>query len=89
MSTLSPATKRVPRIALLACSVFDGEIALHACGAEHIAEIRFFEIGLHDRPGQLRSILQQNLDSLDARTDIEAVVLVYGLCGCGTAGLRP
>ena len=79
----------VPRIALLSCSVFEREIALHTRGAEHIAETRFFEMGLHDRPDQLRNILQENLDAVDARPDIEAVVLAYGLCGRGTAGLRP
>ena len=78
-----------PKIALLSCSVFEREIALHTRGAEHIAETRFFEMGLHDRPDQLRVILQENLAAADARTDIEAVVLAYGLCGRGTAGLRP
>lgn len=78
-----------PRFALLACSVFEREIELHGRGASHIAETRFFEMGLHDRPAQLRATLQQNLDAVDARTDIEAVVLAYGLCGRGTAGLRP
>lgn len=78
-----------PRIALLACSVFEQEIALHAQGGSHIAETRFFEMGLHDRPEQLRSALQASLDAVDARSDIEAVVLAYGLCGRGTAGLRP
>jgi hypothetical protein len=92
MSILSHASKnpiRVPRIALLVCSVFEREIAMHARGAGHIAEVRFFEMGLHDRPDQLRATLQENLDAVEARTDIEAVVLVYGLCGRGTAGLRP
>lgn len=46
-------------------------------------------MGLHDRPDQLRATLQQNLDAVDARDDIDAVVLAYGLCGRGTAGLRP
>ena len=78
-----------PRFALLACNVFEQEIALHARGATHLAETRFFEIGLHDRPDLLRAILQQNLDEVDARTDIEAVVLAYGLCGRGAAGLHP
>ncbi|MGD0745738.1 MAG: DUF1638 domain-containing protein [Verrucomicrobiota bacterium] len=82
----APAT---PRIALLACSVFEREIALHARGANHVAEVRFFEMGLHDRPDELRATLQLNLEAVDARTDIEAVVLAYGLCGRGTAGLRP
>jgi hypothetical protein len=78
-----------PRIALLACSVFEREIALHGRGAGHIAETRFFEMGLHDQPDHLRSILQENLEAVDARTDIQAVALAYGLCGRGTAGLRP
>ncbi|SPE55504.1 conserved hypothetical protein [Verrucomicrobia bacterium] len=73
---------------MLACSVFEQEIALHIRGAEHLAECRFFEIGLHDRPDRLRAILQENLDAVDSRTDIEAIALAYGLCGRGTAGLR-
>ena len=78
-----------PRFALLACSVFEREIALHAANATHIVETRWFEMGLHDRPDQLRATLQQQLDEVAARDDIEAIVLAYGLCGRGTAGLRP
>ena len=78
-----------PRIALLACSVFEREIALYAAGADHIVETRFFEMGLHDQPDKLRAALQAALDELDARNDIIAVVLAYGLCGLGTAGLKP
>lgn len=78
-----------PRMALLACRVFEQEIALYASGARHILETRFFEVGLHDRPEELRFVLQQELDALSTRQDIEAVALVYGLCGRGTAGLRP
>jgi hypothetical protein len=85
---MEPASK-APRIALLACGVFEREIALHGRGAGHIAETRFFEMGLHDRPDHLRSMLQTNLNQVDARTDIEAVALAYGLCGRGVAGLRP
>ena len=92
MSNLSDSgggATAAPRIALLACAVFEREIALLSKGAQNIAETRFFEMGLHDRPDELRTVLQENLDSLDARTDIEAVVLAYGLCGRGTVGLRP
>jgi hypothetical protein len=78
-----------PRVAVLACSVFDREIALLAAGAKHIAEIRFFEIGLHDHPSVLRTKLQVNLDDLNHGTGIDAVVLCYGLCGRGTVGLSP
>lgn len=83
-------TRQAPvRVALLACKVFEDEIALLTDGSRHIVETRWFEIGLHDRPDQLRVALQENLDAVDARTDIDAVVLAYGLCGRGTAGLRP
>ena len=81
--------QQLPRLALLSCSVFEREIALYARGAEHIAAVRFFEVGSHDRPDQLRAMLQENLDAMDARTDIEAIVLAYGLCGRSTVGLRP
>ena len=76
-------------MALLACQVFEREIARHTAGASHILETRFFEVGLHDRPDQLRATLQAELNSIEARSDIDAVVLVYGLCGLGTAGLHP
>ena len=77
-----------PHIALLACSVFEHEIALLAAGAPHIRETRFYEIALHDQPDLLRAQLQSALADLDGRDDIDAVVLAYGLCGLGTAGLR-
>ena len=78
-----------PKIALLACSVFEQEIALLAREAKHIVETRWFEMGLHDRPDQLRASLQSELHAVESRNDIEAVVLAYGLCGRGTVGLRP
>jgi hypothetical protein len=83
------AATRNPHLALLACSVFEGEIALLARDATHIVETRWFEIGLHDNPDLLRARLQAELQSIEARDDIGAVVLAYGLCGRGTAGLQP
>lgn len=77
-----------PKIALLACSVFEREIAMLAGDAAHIVESRYYEIALHDRPDVLRAKLQEELDDIDSRPDIDAVVLAYGLCGRGTAGLR-
>lgn len=76
-----------PSIALIACEVFRDEIDLLAGGAEHIVEKRFYEIGLHDRPDEMRARLQHEIREIDRRDDIEAIVLAYGLCGLGTAGL--
>ena len=78
-----------PEVALLACSVFERENAPLARGSSHIAEMRLFETGLHGLPEKLRIPLQAKLDQLDARQDIEAILLVCGLCGRGTAGLAP
>lgn len=77
-----------PRIGLIACRVFEEEIALHGGDAPHIAEIRFLEVGLHDHPDNLRRTIQAEIDRFNEREDIEAVVLAYALCGRGTAGLR-
>lgn len=78
----------MPSIALLACGVFDSELALHASNQSQIKTHVRFEIGLHDHPDTLRSTLQEAIGQLDSREDIDAIVLLYGLCGCGTAGLR-
>jgi hypothetical protein len=73
---------------MLACSVFEREIAMFTDGADHIVETRFFDIALHDRPDVMRTQLQKELDSIDMRDDIDAIILAYGLCGRGTAGLK-
>lgn len=77
-----------PAIALIACEVFRSEIEMLAGGAEHLVEKRFYEIGLHDRPDEMRAKLQREVSETDRRDDVEAIVLAYGLCGLGTAGLR-
>ena len=77
-----------PRLALVTCSVFENEISLHSDASTRIVENKILEIGLHDRPDQLRATLQKEIERLDARDDIDAIGLVYGLCGRGTDGLR-
>jgi len=77
-----------PRLALLACSVFEQEIAHHTPETARIIETKWFEMGLHDRPDVLRETLQAAVDEMDQRDDIDAIALAYGLCGLGTAGLR-
>lgn len=78
----------LPRIALIHCAVFESELAVHARDCGNIVVRRQFDIGLHDRPDHLRASLQGVINELEARDDIDAITLLYGLCGCGTAGLR-
>ena len=87
MTTPAPKTAS-PRLALIACSVFEKEIVLHTSSSANIGRVQYFEMGLHDRPDILRSTLQEEINQIDARDNIDAIILAYGLCGCGTAGLH-
>ncbi|MEI6279712.1 MAG: DUF1638 domain-containing protein [Verrucomicrobiae bacterium] len=77
-----------PRMALIACRVFEDEIAIHGGNSPQIVETRFLEVGLHDHPDSLRKSLQVEIDSFEERSDLDAIVLAYALCGRGTAGLK-
>jgi hypothetical protein len=85
------------RLALIACGVLTRELGGLVCGAPHEVDVRFLEQGLHERPARLRAALQAEIDRLDGaaaeatargeRPRHDAIVLAYGLCGTGTAGL--
>jgi hypothetical protein len=44
------------------------------------------DFGLHLRPGNLKTVLQQKIDELDGQTD--CILLGYGLCSLAVVGLR-
>jgi hypothetical protein len=85
---MNQSTVLPPRIGLIACSVFESEVQTHAADAAHIAAIRWLEIALHDQPDALRARIQDAVNALEAVDGVEAVALLYGLCGRGAAGLR-
>jgi len=76
-------------IAVIACRVFDTEIAAAAPDARHIVRRETFEMGLHDQPDVLRSRLREALARAESAPAVESVVLVYGLCGRALVGLGP
>lgn len=76
-------------IAVVACRVFEAEIAAAAPDAGHIVRRENFEMGLHDQPDVLRARLREALARAEAAPAVEAVVLVYGLCGRALVGLAP
>jgi hypothetical protein len=76
-----------PAIGLIACDVFSHEITIAAGNATHILHRKSLPIGLHDRPNEMYVALQAAIDEMDNQPNIEAIVLGYGLCGLGTAGL--
>lgn len=74
------------RLLALTCEVLARSVYLCAARSPHIVDVRLNRRGLHDDPPNLRTILQDEIDTTGAPYD--AVVLAYGLCGGATAGLR-
>ncbi|MCC5843844.1 MAG: DUF1638 domain-containing protein [Verrucomicrobia bacterium] len=69
---------------LLACDVFRDELQALALP---LPPVRWLEMGLHDRPDELRRRLQAEVDALDAEPGDDPVLLLYGLCGGGLDGI--
>lgn len=78
-----------PRTHIIACDVLREEIEILADELTHIEGRDYLPMGLHDSPKMLLSSLQDHLAAAEKNLRVEAVVLIYGLCGNGTAGLGP
>lgn len=76
------------RLHLVSCEIFYREICALVAMSPHTIELTFVPQGLHDLPNaDMTERLQTVVDSLET-TDQEAVLLGYGLCNNGLAGLR-
>jgi len=84
-----PPENPPPPSALVACRVLEAEIAALSAGAAHIVRREFFEIGLHDQPAGLRSMLAGAIGRAEDDPAVQQVILAYGLCGLALAGLAP
>lgn len=78
------------RTLLIGCAVLEDELrhltAASAPAAGGAIELLLVEQGLHERPEQLRSRLQSEIDRADGRYD--RIIIAYGLCSNGLAGIR-
>jgi hypothetical protein len=63
------------------------EVSHYASLSKHRFDIRMQEWGLHCRPDDLRATLQAEIDRADA-TGYDAILIGYGLCSNGVAGIR-
>ncbi|MEI6808315.1 MAG: DUF1638 domain-containing protein [bacterium] len=76
------------RIKLLSCEVFFREVCLLAASSPNTCDLEFLPKGLHDLGVEkMRERLQGYIDLADAK-QYDAIVLVYGLCNNGVAGLK-
>lgn len=71
---------------VIACESMARPVYGFSAISPHTIEIEMLKIGLHDQPGQLRQTLQAIIDRQDR--DLDAILLVYGLCGRATDGLQ-
>lgn len=71
---------------LVACEVFRPELDWLSSMLPAKPAIMYLEQGLHERPDELRNRLQASIDELENR-GAERIILGYGLCGRGLAGI--
>jgi hypothetical protein len=76
------------RFKLISCEVFYREMRFAALRSPHRIEIEFLPKGLHHQgAAPMRESLQAALDRVD-ETQCDAILLGYGLCNNGLAGLE-
>ncbi|MBM3127297.1 MAG: DUF1638 domain-containing protein [Chloroflexi bacterium] len=74
------------RIKCIGCEALARLMYWCAAQSPHTIDVELLRYGLHNTPADLRAQLQARIDATDAAYD--AIVLVYGLCGQASAGLR-
>lgn len=74
------------RFLALTCEALSRSIYHLSATTPHTVTIRLFGQGLHNRPKNLRAILQSEIDAVPAN-EFDAILLVYGICGTSTIGL--
>lgn len=74
---------------VLACEALRPEIEYVIEEAQSIPEIIYMEQELHNIPDKMRAVLQEKISGLEKeRQDIDEIVMGFGLCGRGTAGVK-
>ena len=77
------------RLKLLACNVFLREACLCVAQSPHIFDVEFIELGEHVHSASLCATLQEKIDASEqCGKSYDAILLLFGLCGNATVGLR-
>ena len=71
---------------VVACGVFEPYIERLRPECPNRLDLAILDAGLHANPNELRELAQKQIDLAHA-PEFDAVCLLYGLCGRGTAGL--
>ncbi len=74
------------KLKLICCEVFMRPARLAAARSAHEVDLEFTGLNSHVSPDLLRTFIQEKIDA--AGSGYDAVLLGFGLCGNGAAGLR-
>ncbi len=76
------------RMKLIACEIFHRELSALAAVSPHTIDLEFVPKGLHDMvSAEMRERLQARVDAVEEAL-YERILLGYGLCNNGLAGVR-
>lgn len=86
LTTQPPAGTR--KFRTLACEVLFRELCLCAARSPHTVDFELVPKGWHDLPSEdMRARIQERVDAVAATAGYEAVLLGFGLCNNGLAGI--
>ena len=74
-------------IAVITCDVLTDEVRHFCHDLPQVKSIEVIEQGLHNTPDLLRERLQAAITQTEENPEIDAIVLVYGLCSRGIEGI--
>lgn len=75
------------RLKIIACNVLFRELSVCAAFSPHLIDVEFLHRSLHDEPDRLRVEVQKRIDECVGQ-DYDALLLGYGLCSNGLAGIE-
>ncbi|MCE5313734.1 DUF1638 domain-containing protein [bacterium] len=72
---------------VIACGVFEPYLKHLSKESANDIDVVCMDAGLHSRPNDLRLLAQSEIDNASRQGNYDAIILLYGLCGRGTANL--
>ena len=75
------------RFRLISCAVFTRELCAAVATSNRVVDPEFLELAAHADSNKLRDLVQASIDKAEGK-GYSAVLLGYGLCGNGLAGIR-
>ena len=77
------------QLKLISCNVFQREASWCIARSPHVIDPEYTELGEHARSAGLRELIQGRIDATEASGKAyDAILLLFGLCGNATVGLR-